>query len=358
MAAAAASRLHASARLLTHAGSPQSLRLYRQARRVNARLYIGHTLAALPAAVLAAEARGAAAGFDAEDCHSMETYDAERNRVAGLVERCFLPRCTHLTASSPLIAAEYRRRYGVEMIPILNVFDSPTRCSEGRRPRSRTGPLSLYWFSQTVGAGRGLEQVIAGAALAKSDVQLCFRGIVNDAYRQRLVQLGRDSGLAREIRLLEPAAPDSMIEKAAEHDVGLSLELSTPPNHDLALSNKLFTYLAAGLPQIVSRTAAQSRLAEELGKAAILVDLKRPAEIAAAIDGLASSAGAYAAAASEAERLHRDRYSWSVESRKLVEAVGRVLRPGAHAELVQNRSAGQQEDCDENCDVMTRVAKP
>ena len=40
-------------------------------------------------------------------------------------------------------------------------------------------------------------------------------------------------------------------------------------NHRLCLTNKTFTYLAAGVPVILSRTPAQALLARDLGAAAL-----------------------------------------------------------------------------------------
>ena len=39
--------------------------------------------------------------------------------------------------------------------------------------------------------------------------------------------------------------------------MGLSLEESRPRNRDLCLTNKVFVYLLAGIPQLLSHTAAQ-----------------------------------------------------------------------------------------------------
>jgi glycosyltransferase involved in cell wall biosynthesis len=320
------------------ASSPQTMRLTAAARRIKAALYIGHTLPALPAAVLAAESNGAVAGFDAEDCHSLESDNPTLNRIAAAVELRFLKRCVHLTAASPLIAEEYRRQNGVEMTTVLNCFDAPSGFSATRKPWTRERPLSLYWFSQTTGPGRGLEQVVVGAGRAKSAVQLCLRGIVSDDYRERLIAIGRDAGLRIDVSFLAPEHPDRMIPGAAEHDVGLSLELRAPRNRDLCLTNKLFTYMAAGIPQIVSRTAAQSELVTELGDAAIPVDLDRPDQIAAAIDRFADEAG-HAAGAAAARRLYRDRYSWSIESPRLVDAVGRAIGTRGRMEGARRRAA-------------------
>jgi glycosyltransferase involved in cell wall biosynthesis len=63
-----------------------------------------------------------------------------------------------------------------------------------------------------------------------------------------------------------------MVSLAHGYDAGLSCEEPTVLNHRLCLGNKIFTYLAAGVPVVLSRTPAQAALASELGDAAIAYD--------------------------------------------------------------------------------------
>src|SRR5205807_1772514 len=81
--------------------------LIRIASRESADLFIGHNLAGLPAAVLAAQRHHTRAAFDAEDLHSAmwlyETGPSSVDRLAQEVEQRFLPQCAYVIASSSLI---------------------------------------------------------------------------------------------------------------------------------------------------------------------------------------------------------------------------------------------------------------
>src|SRR2546423_12381168 len=61
-----------------------------------------------------------------------------------------------------------------------------------------------------------------------------------------------------------------MVSLAQGYDLGLSGEEPTVLNRRLCLGNKIFTYLAAGVPVLLSATPAQTRLGCELGNAAIV----------------------------------------------------------------------------------------
>lgn len=89
-------------------------------------IYLGHNLAALPAAARAATQHRAQLGFDAEDFHTGELPETPEHQweiqLRDRIERAFLPQCQHFTAAAPGIAAAYQQRYGVTADVILNVF--------------------------------------------------------------------------------------------------------------------------------------------------------------------------------------------------------------------------------------------
>jgi hypothetical protein len=316
--------------LAARASGSHSLFLGAVAARVPAALYIGHCLPALPAAALAARRRGAALGFDLEDFHDAETEDALRDPVERSLRRLLqsrlLPACVHLTASSPLISRRYEQDYGVRPLTLLNVFPrsqgpaspvDPGPISEGR-------PATLYWFSQTVGPGRGLEAVIAAMGLMRTPAALHLRGLPAPGYAEHLQGLASRAKRRFPIRILEAAPPADMARLAATADLGLSTELRLPPNRDLCLTNKIFVYLLAGIPQLLSRTSAQAELAAELGPAALLADLGRPDEVAAQLDSLFGAPERLAAARARASALAGRRYCWDVEKGAFLESVARV----------------------------------
>jgi glycosyltransferase involved in cell wall biosynthesis len=65
--------------------------------------------------------------------------------------------------------------------------------------------------------------------------------------------------------------------------VGLAVEQTTPLNRALCLTNKIFTYLLAGLAVVVTDTPGQGPLGRELADAAILY---KPGDVATLATGL------------------------------------------------------------------------
>lgn len=300
--------------------------LMRRAREVPADLYIAHYVAALPAAAAAARRHGALLGFDAEDFHSGEGTgapgDAFRMRMIGIVERAILPACTHVTAAAPLIGKAYAARYGIaEPATVLNVFPLSMAPPQPKASRAEEGaPLRAYWFSQTIGPDRGLQAFIQAMAQAKARVTLDIRGSNRWGHGDALLALAASLGIGERVKLLPMASPGEMVHLAADYDVGLSLETKVSENRRICLTNKIFTYLLAGVPVVMSDTPAQKLLAKDLGRSARLCSLDDPAGLAATLDALASPA-ILAESSERAWRLGRERYNWDREQDVLLQSV-------------------------------------
>jgi glycosyltransferase involved in cell wall biosynthesis len=117
-----------------------------------------------------------------------------------------------------------------------------------------------------------------------------------------------------------------MVRLCTGYAIGLAVEPDSSPNNSIALSNKIFTYLLAGLPVLLSRTPAQEQLARSLGDAAILVDLRRPQAAAESLESFLNSESAQRRARATAWRLGHEKFNWDVEKQKFLQLVRQAIR--------------------------------
>jgi glycosyltransferase involved in cell wall biosynthesis len=301
------------------------------AARCEADLYIAHYTGALAAAVPAAKKNRCLVAFDAEDFESGYYHDDNGPGPIDVLienlERDYLPACCYVTAASPGIAAAYSTKYSIPMpTSILNVFSLAERPQQFRATDSK-GPMRLYWFSQTVGLGRGLEDVIrAMGKLRDCEIELHLRGLARPDHWRHLRDLASSNGLnPRAIVLHAPAAPGEMISAAAEFDVGLALEQPVSLNRDLCLTNKIFSYLLAGNAIAATSTTGQQPIIEAIGRAGFLYE---PGDVNALAKGLHSwsyDRQELGRARSEAWSWGTRQYNWDIEKKKLLDVVGDVL---------------------------------
>lgn len=316
--------------------------LVARARSVPAGLFIAHYLPALPAVLQAAEKQNAAVGFDAEDFHRGEYTAGEANtldaRLTRWFEETYIPRCDYVTAASPAIGNAYAKALDLEEQPttILNVF--PRSARSGFTPEAELESehpgisLSLYWYSQTIGPGRGLEMVVRAMGLLYTRTPhlppfvLSLRGSWTGDYEHELRALARRVGLQdAHIRHLPLAPPEQLIERAAQHDVGLALELPNSQNRDICITNKIFAYLSGGLPVLATDTIGQRCVHEQAPEAVALCPIHDIDTMARHLRTWFADAAQRRSAAKAARRVADERFTWDVEKRILLKTVRSVL---------------------------------
>lgn len=309
--------------------------LIRLAAREPTDLFIAHNLPALPVACAAARQWKAKLGFDAEDYHRGEFEEVpETARIRELtarIEERYIPLCDYMTAASQGIAASYAKALGIpEPLTVLNVFPRADR--QGKVPiavlrSERQGAgFSVYWYSQVIGPDRGLEDALRATAILRPHVSLHVRGQWASGYERSFMELATQLGVSNHVHHLPPVPPHELIERAAQHDVGLALEIGHTANRQVALTNKLFTYLVAGIALAASDVRAQRAIMCEVADAGFLFPSGQPELLAAGLKRWLDDPPAFRRA-QERSRFYGDtRFCWEVESQKLVHAVQSVLK--------------------------------
>ena len=289
-------------------------------------LYIAHYPSALPAAAAAAHRFGAKFAFDAEDFHLGDLPALPHNDLAklnvGTIENRFLPHAVFVTASSPLIADAYEENYRIQRpTVILNAFPKSKAPAIATQRGSVSPAPSLYWVSQTIGSGRGLETAIKAIAISKSQPHFYMRGNINDPYRDQLVALALDLGISDHVHFLAPLHPDALEEACAEFDLGYAGETGFSDNNSLALSNKIFSFITSGLPIVVSDTAAQAAFLPSLGKAAKLFSIGNEHSLSTAIDHFLVDPVELTAGREHSWHLGQNLLSWETQEQSFLELV-------------------------------------
>lgn len=309
--------------------------LARLAAAAPADLYIAHNLGALPAAFRAARRHRARLGFDAEDFHRGELPPSPENRlVIGLtcaLEQAYIPACDYVTAASEGIGRAYAEALAIPRpVTVLNTFPLHERDAaipaEGLEHERRGDGLSLYWFSQTIGPDRGLGDALAAMARLGPGCRLHLRGNWASGYRAQFMAEAQALGVADRVHHLSMVPPAELIARAARHDVGLALETGATPNREIATTNKIFAYLAAGLAVAATDTVGQRTVMAAAPGAGVIF---RPGDVAALAAWLAALRRApdELVRAREAARAAAEaRFCWERQKSVFLDLVAAVLR--------------------------------
>ena len=232
-----------------------------QAKKIKGDWYIGHNLGALAIAVRAAKHNNGNAGFDFEDYHRGELQPNDKvciERVSWL-ENKYMPMLRYFSSASEMITEAVNRDYPRltgKSITLLNCFpleQQPPFKEKSAEDKS----LKLFWFSQTIGKNRGLENLIYALMHLKDPlIHLTLAGRCDTSFEDFLQQNAAE--LSDNIHLAGIIEPEYLPSFASQFDVGLALETGFSENNKIALSNKIFTYLLAGLAVILTETPMQA----------------------------------------------------------------------------------------------------
>lgn len=312
---------------------PASPDISAAALAVEADLYIAHYPAALPAAAKAAAHHRALYAFDAEDFHlgdlpDRPEHEREKQRLRAIEAR-YLPGAAYVSAASPGIADAYSEAYGIKRpAVILNAFplaQAPIGATE--RGSAEPGP-SLYWFSQTIGPDRGLETAVTAMSGSRVKVHLYLRGLPVPGYIAHLRAMAGSDESADRIHVLAIDAPIEMERLAAAFDLGLVAETNVTPNRSICLTNKLFSYLLAGVPPLISDTPGQVAFARSCGLTNLIYPIADAVALGRRIDEVLEDPKRLAELRAKCFQLGQQQFNWEHESEILLERVAMALSLG------------------------------
>jgi glycosyltransferase involved in cell wall biosynthesis len=327
------------------------VRLSRVLRALRSDVLHAHDSNTLVAVAWAARARRVPFVYDAHDLwlgrprrERSRVYFAISQAFYTLVERWLVPRAAvTLTVSDP-IARHLQRRYRlhqVHLVPNYPELAGPVTPKElrslpGGASIPRPGPVVLY-LGGLMG-GRGLEQLVDALRFAGS-MQLILMG--SGPLAAVLAHRAADLGARDRLHLLAPVGPDEVIAYAASADIGVSPIVPSCLNYRYSLPNKLFQYMAAGIP-VVASDFPQVRDVVEGARCGLVVDTTRPEAIAAAIERLADEPGEARAMGRRGHAAVEERYNWSTAAAVLLRAyAGLNAHPsGTGRAMVETPDAG------------------
>lgn len=257
--------------------------LWQEARKQKADLYIGHLEAGMWAAEILRK-EGRAVGVDMEDWFSEDLLpEARKNRPIQLLktlERNLLCHGAYSSCPSEAMADALVKEYGCRRPTVIrNVFPLKDRKGLDGKWKDRPGmakwmerndptaerpqeaPISIHWFSQTIGPGRGLETLFQALQGMEGNWELHLRGNLK-GYEDWLEEVC-PKGVRQRLTVHGLVENEELLSRIAEHDIGYAGELKEPPSRDLTITNKVFQYLQSGLAVVASDTAGQKEVACE-----------------------------------------------------------------------------------------------
>lgn len=299
--------------------------LKKQILRHPANLYIMHQeLATITGSDMVNDHKVA---FDMEDWYSEDLLPlARKSRPIKLLKRAekiALEKGVACYTTSYAMAKGLRAYYKTANEPavIYNSFNANDHIWDTGQ---QCGFLHLYWLSQTVGEGRGLEFFIICMAQSTTKCKLSLRGNISDSYKNSLHALISPKDTIEFLPLLKNAEIQADM---GQYNVGLALEPDSPPNKNLTISNKLFHYMAAGLPVIASHTQGHAEIAQRCPENIFLYKQNKVGDLIKILNRLGAilQAGEINKLKSRVLDFYSSNFAWPIEDDKLVTLIDNIF---------------------------------
>ena len=196
--------------------------------------------------------------------------------------------CKYCLTTSHIMAEKIAQAYDAPKPTVIyNTFPWAERESiDGEiKDRKNLEIPSLHWFSQTIGAGRGLETLFSVLNYLQTPVEIHLRGNYPKSSRQLLEPLIPSQW--RKYIFIHPTVTNhELLSRIAEHDIGLALEQTDIDSRNFTVTNKLFQYLQGGLTVVATDTLGQKEILTQYPKVGNLIASDNPLALAKTLDSL------------------------------------------------------------------------
>jgi glycosyltransferase involved in cell wall biosynthesis len=298
---------------------PWSRRVTAAALAFPAEVYIANDLPQLAAGIIAARRHGSTLIYDAHEFFPAQPFVKERAQKLETIERDLIAYAHGIVTVNDSIADVMTMHYTCMRPRIL--LNCPSRrhqktalTDDGRLRKflgiTPTQRVLLYQGNLT--AFRNLEEMIDGMALLQSpDVVLALMGRASDfsgGLQQRAERLGL---LGKRVFFIPEQSAANLLAWTAGADAGIIPYPHTDLNTLMCTPNKLYEFLASGLPILASHGTELRRFVGDIGVGQN-AHLQTPQDFARAIDAfMAGPLDVWRAKSIELSA----RYTWETEGR-------------------------------------------
>lgn len=282
-------------------------------------VFVAHDLPMLAVARLHAERCGAKLVYDSHELYSEQEFsECEKKRWAQ-IETKHIRACNVVITVNASIAAELEKRYQISGVGVVHNADRalappvPSKLFHVRFKLPESTKILL--LQGGLSAGRNLESLVAAMAHVRDDsIALVILG--DGALSKPLAAMVKNLDLGRRVFFHPAVAQEVLPLYTVAADAGVIPYQATCLNNYLCTPNKLFEFIAAGLPILASDLPEIARLVKgcDLG---LVGDMSTPEKIGQLIEVFFGDGSRIL---SWKRNVHsaRSNICWEVESKRLV----------------------------------------
>ena len=297
---------------------------------IKADLYIAHHPSVLIAAALAAEKYNAKYAYDIEDAFAYVdegSYIDNPNQRVIDAERKYINGAVFTTTASPLYSDIYIQNYKLLKRPVdlMNVFEVNDEQIE-YKDRFDLEKVSLYWYSQTVGLNRGLQDLFKAINwLPENTFEIHVRGTCDIEVKNELLKYVEVKSHLNNIFFHTSVSMDELVNRNKEHDIGFALEPSISLNRELCITNKILDYLRSGLMIVATNSKGHKLITDDLGDYAISYTSGNVDELSNALLSYIQNRDRIELAKAKSLKMAIEKYNLKIQFERWIKKINEVL---------------------------------
>ncbi len=293
---------------------------YSTASQYSPRVFVANDLPMLPVAKQLAEACGARLVYDSHELYSEQEFSGREKRRWAEIEAKYIGACNVLITVNQSIATELERRYSVSDVKVIyNAERTRQTPAVSRRFHEAFGlsaDKKIVLLQGGLSAGRNLEGLVVAMRYVQNPVVVLV--VLGDGLLLHSLQkMAQQEGLKERVYFHAAVPQNELLALTAAADAGVIPYQATCLNNYYCTPNKLFEFIAAGLPILATDLPEIRKMVQEL-KIGLVGDTGSPQKLAALMDDFFSDEQRFAfwkARVSVARQL----ICWEQEEKKLVE---------------------------------------
>lgn len=280
--------------------------LWQKADIVNA-----NDLDTLAGSFMAATIKGAELIYDSHEYFTEVPELVERpftRKIWLLLEKWIFPRLKKVYTVNAMIAQIYQQKYGVNVGVVRNLPFS-------REPHAQPATSQILLYQGALNLGRGIELMVdAMAYLPEYTLLIVGKGDISGQLQQQVEDKKIDNVVFQGFVPFE-----SLFDFTTRACLGLSLEEDMGANYRYASPNKIYDYIQAHVPVLVSDLPVMRQLIEHTQTGAILpADARTPENLAQSIRKITENTVYYTSLKENCRKAARE-LNWEKEKQVLID---------------------------------------
>lgn len=251
------------------------LKLFSRLMKQKSDIYFASDLYSLPFCTIAAKIKGKKVFYDAREVYTeIPALNSKKivKKLVKIIEGHYIKKCDYIVTTGQLDSDYIENLYKLDKTDVLRnlplpVYDIKPVDYKTKFKNFNDGKIILY--QGIIVLGRGIETYFEVLKkYEKSYLVLLGGGEDEDYYKNMAAEMN----ISDKVYFAGKISQNELLNYTAGADIGLSLIDNLSKNNYYALPNKLFEYIMAGIPVIVSDMPQMKKIVDEFKVGKVISD--------------------------------------------------------------------------------------